>query len=173
VAYKRLIQETYSDKKQINTWRKSMEIKTKEYSLTPFESFRILYYDSIKKILLALVILTIIGLIVNYKLLVIFIGIMPILIMIKCWRFVNSRENACYLKKRRIDINNKKLSVYRDDGELMEVLLTNIVKVLKRKQYYLIYIAKDSFLYLPISAFNSSKDINEFELLLKQINNAK
>lgn len=49
------------------------------------------------------------------------------------------------------------------DGSEHKLNLENIIKTINRKEYYLIYISKHQFIYVPKYAFKSDEDRKTFE----------
>ncbi len=68
---------------------------------------------------------------------------------------------------RNCEVSNNYSTTIFIDGSLFKVHFNNFTKATKESEYYFLYIGKINFYYLPLRAFNSENDINEFEAALK------
>lgn len=144
-----------------------MEIKTKEFSMSNQDYFKIIYFDGLKRLALGFV-LMIIGAIYAYTLeLTIIVIIVFCIVTLRYWKYAYSKKNTFYFKKRYMIITDDMLSSYLDDGSSQHIKWANMIRTIKRHKYYLVLLAKYSFIYIPVSAFNTPEDVQGFEELIK------
>lgn len=142
-----------------------MEIKTKDFELTRKEYFKILMINYFRWWFIAFIFVIGIFLRKNWYWQ---IGLLYcIWLIIYFWFYANSKKNKIFFKRRRFEINDDFLIGYLEDGSLDKLKIDNIVKVIRKARYYLLYMSKSSFIYFPLEIFSSSEDINNFDALLK------
>lgn len=142
-----------------------MIIKTKEFRLTEKEYFKISLVNTSKKMFLTIILFLL--LLTSWAAKLFFIALFPLYISIYYWFYSQSKKNKIFFKKHTIEINDNFLTAYFEDESLDKINLNNIIKVVKRKKYYLLYIAIAKYIYLPVAGFYSEQDMNNFETLLK------
>jgi hypothetical protein len=84
--------------------------------------------------------------------------------------FINLKKTQSILNfiARYWEIDENFISIYYEDGSLSKLRFEHLVKAIKLGEYYLLFMtAAGYFHYLPISAFESEKDIHRFDLFLK------
>ena len=86
------------------------------------------------------------------------------------WRYVASPENRVVFEKRRFEIDEDFIHGYVDDGSYARTTWRHVVRVVNSATYYLLYISKAQFFYLPYDAFASEADRGEFEAFLHKQN---
>jgi len=80
------------------------------------------------------------------------------------YRHTKSKDNSIFFIERRMILNNGKISFVNENISLLsEISFDFIIKKVVREKYYLLYLSKNSFFYVPKSAFKSFEDMNEFE----------
>ena len=99
----------------------------------------------------------------------IYIIVLPIYLIINAWRFANSKDNKLFLIERYFNIYEDKIVGILDDGSESSIKLENFIKVLEFKEFYLLYISKTQYIYIPKSSFKSLQDKEWFnnEIVLK------
>lgn len=145
-----------------------MEIKTKDFELTKKEYFKILMINYFKWWFIAFIFLM--GIFVRK---IFYWGVILaycIWLILYFWFYTNSKKNKIFFKKRHFEINDDFLICYLEDGSLDKIKIDNIIKVIKKPKYYLLFISKNNFIYLPLEIFSSSEDIKNFDSLFKSKN---
>ena len=146
-------------------------IKTKRFQYTPKEFFNILMVRYIKRrwwlfawIWILALILILIG---NQDFLTFYlIGfaiVYPVLVMFQCWRYVNSKANQLLLSERHYELDTDKINGILDEDTRSAIKLEHFIKVEFIRNTYLLFIAKNQFVYIPADAFESEEDIKWFE----------
>lgn len=63
-------------------------------------------------------------------------------------------------------VTSDHLEIAMENGTKVTILWTNFVKAVKKKNYYLLYLSKVQFHYLPFDAFWNEGDQKSFENIL-------
>ncbi|HLO84707.1 MAG TPA: YcxB family protein [Nostocaceae cyanobacterium] len=83
------------------------------------------------------------------------------------WNFNKLMPVANFIP-RYWEIDENFLFIYYEDGSSSKFRFEHLIQAVKTKEYYLLYLtAAGQFHYIPVTAFESEKDINRFELLLQ------
>jgi uncharacterized membrane protein YqjE len=146
-------------------------IKTKRFKYTPKELFKLLILRYARKrwwLFAWILILTIIMILLDNKdsftyFLIVFAIIYPVLLVIQFWRYVNSKANKLLLSERHYEIDQDKINGILDEDTHSTVKIEHFIKVEFIYNTYLLLIAKNQFLYIPIDAFESEDDRRWFE----------
>jgi len=146
-----------------------MHIKTNKFSMSRKEFFLISARKLLRPSMIVCMIIIFLGLLFrpgDYILrgVVIFILICFYLI----WRSTCSKENKIFFKERRYEITDDFLYAYLNDGTEDKLNLENITKITATKKYYLIFMSKATFFYLPIDALVSEEDKNTLDNFIKE-----
>ncbi|MBW4662702.1 MAG: YcxB family protein [Chroococcus sp. CMT-3BRIN-NPC107] len=153
-----------------------MIIKTKEFNTSKAE-FRhvinIAYYRSIKDLIIGLASFTIIIVFCSgFNSLAVSIAIWSGILLgyLLIFPFLNTSAKSqpgLHLKNRTCEITDNYFSMTFEDGSLTKVHFNNYLKINRESEWYFLYMTQVMFEYLPLRAFNSEKDINEFETMMK------
>ena len=146
-------------------------ITTKKVKLTPKELFSILILRYIKKrwwlfiwIWVLALILGLDGINDSFDLFfIVFAIIYPILLLIQFWRYVTSKDNKILLLERYYEIDNEKINGIIDKDTYSPIKLEHFIKADLIRETYLLYIAKNQFIYIPIDSFENDSDRLWFE----------
>jgi hypothetical protein len=146
-------------------------ITTKKVKLTPKDLFSILILRYIKKrwwlfiwIWGLALILGLDGINDSFDVFfIVFAIIYPILLLIQFWRYVTSKDNKILLLERYYEIDNEKINGIIDKDTYSPIKLEHFIKVDLIRKTYLLYIAKNQFVYIPIDSFESDSDREWFE----------
>src|SRR5690554_681174 len=146
-------------------------ITTKKVKLTPKELFSILILRYIKKrwwlFVWIWLLAIILGLKEQYdyfdKFFIVFAIIYPILLIIQFWRYVVSKDNKLLLLERYYEIDAEKINGIIDKDTYSSIKLGHFIKADLIKKIYLLYIAKNQFIYIPIDSFENDSDREWFE----------
>ena len=146
-------------------------IKTKRFKYTPKELFSILLMRYAKKrwwLFAWIWILGIIMIIIDNQdsFTYFFIGfsiVYPVLLVIQFWRYVNSNSNKILLLERFYEIDNDKVNGIIDEDTHSTIKLEHFIKVEFIRNTYLLFIAKNQFVYIPVDSFESDDDRKWFE----------
>lgn len=152
-----------------------MPIKTKTFNLTVKEFRRILNIDHLKRIRFVLILFSALAL-VNL-LLALIAGEFP-WVVILCLLFIAyyvslpfivsmKRQQQLNFINRYCEFDESFFTVFYGDGSIVKLKYEHFVKVIKCSEYYFLYTSLAQFHYLPISAFETEKDIHRFDLLLE------
>jgi hypothetical protein len=93
-----------------------------------------------------------------------------LLIMIISPFLINMKkvQPAANFIARYWEMDENFISIYYEDGSMSKFRFEHLVKAAKQSEFYLLYITMaGQFHYLPISAFETEKDIHRFELFLE------
>lgn len=86
------------------------------------------------------------------------------------WRHVHSPENRNIFTSRRVEFSREFVSGFVHDGSFGKNRLDNIIKAVHTSEYFLLYLADDQYIYLPVAAFYSEDDMAHLKELLKTHN---
>jgi len=86
----------------------------------------------------------------------------PILLVWQFWRYANSKDNKLFLLERYYEIEKGKINGVIDDDTSSPIKIEHFIKVDLIKNTYLLFIAKNQFIYIPIDSFQSKNDLNWF-----------
>ncbi len=78
-------------------------------------------------------------------------------------RYAYSKENKVFLLGRYYEIDSDMITGIMEDGTSQPLKTEHFIKIIKTSKYYLLYIAKSQFIYLPVDAFSNNTDIEWFE----------
>jgi hypothetical protein len=146
-------------------------IKTQEIKITANEFFRLILSIYLKKrwwlvvwiwiLVVALLLSGSIGLI-EISLLA-FILLFQVIIVGQYWFYAHSKDNRIYLMARHYEISTDEVVEWMEDGTSSTIKTGRFIKALKTSSYYLLYVAKNEYIYLPINAFQCLADLEWFE----------
>lgn len=146
-------------------------ITTKKVKLTPKKLFSILILKYIKKRWWLFIWIWVLALILGLDgindsfdvFFIVFAIVYPILLLIQFWRYVTSKDNKILLLERYYEIDNEKINGIIDQDTYSPIKLEHFIKVDLIRKTYLLYIAKNQFVYIPIDSFESDLDRQWFE----------
>ena len=84
-----------------------------------------------------------------------------------------SRENKIFFEQRRCEIDQEFLTCSLDDGSSEKLRWSHIVRVVRRSDYWLLYISGSQFIYLPDYSFEYDGDREAFARLLEGVGRAQ
>jgi hypothetical protein len=82
-------------------------------------------------------------------------------------RYVTSPENGIFFVARYYVFDEEKIHVYMHDDTLSTTRLDSLIKIIRTQEYFLLFVAKSLFHYLPLDAFETEEDLARFEALLQ------
>jgi hypothetical protein len=146
-------------------------IITKKVKLTPKELFSILILRYIKKRWWLFIWIWVLALILGLDgindtfdiFFIVFAIIYPILLLIQFWRYVTSKDNKILLLERYYKIDHEKINGIIDTDTYSPIKIEHFKKVDLIRKTYLLYIAQNQFVYIPIDSFESDSDKVWFE----------
>jgi hypothetical protein len=103
-------------------------------------------------------------------LLILLLIIFQFILVAQYWIFAHSKKNKIYLQTRHFEINTDQIVEYVEDGTSNKYSTEQFLKVMKTGRYYLLFVARNEFLYLPVSAFRSPEDREWFENVVEKKN---
>jgi hypothetical protein len=148
-------------------------IETEKYSQSPKTYFNIVLKTRIKKRgwLYGLIIL--LGLIHLYLYLIndvessivwaIFCFLYPLFIYIYLYRFSYSKDQREFLDEKQLFFDAEKIKIVENDGGQGEFPYSRINRVKTEKDFWMLYISKSQFIYVPKNIFYTEADCKEFE----------
>ena len=95
----------------------------------------------------------------------------PVIFIIQFWLFATSKENKIFLLERHYSIYEDKIVGTLSDGTDNIIKLEHLIKSIQTKRYFLLYISKNQFIYIPNDSFKNDKDKEWF--IMKIIMNIK
>ena len=94
---------------------------------------------------------------------IVFAIIYPILLMIQYWRYATSKDNKLMLLERYYEIDGEKIKGIIDQDTISLIKTEHFIRVDLIRNTYLLYIAKNQFIYIPIDSFETDADREWFE----------
>lgn len=80
------------------------------------------------------------------------------------WSYASSKENKLFFRKRYYKIDKDNITAFFDEGNNSSLVeMKYVIKYKFISNSYLLFIAKDRFLYLPIDSFHTKDDLNWFK----------
>ncbi len=153
-----------------------MVIKTKSFSFTKAIYFTILLKNSLKSNWWVLVLLAGLAGYQSTK------GWSPALawcggglvafvlyLVFRCWRHTAAKHNPLFYADRHFEIDSQFLNCRFADGTLNQIKLASMKRIVRTAQHYELYLSRKQFIYLPVTAFASQRDLNLFQTLLKGV----
>jgi len=146
-------------------------IKTQNIKITANEFFRLIFSIYLKKrwwlvawIWILIIILLFSGRIgfVEITLLALIL-LFQVIIVGQHWFYAHSKDNRLYLLARYYEIDRAQIIEVMEDGTTSTIRTERFIKVMKTPKYYLLYVARNEYIYLPVSAFESLDDQEWFE----------
>ena len=154
-----------------------MKIKTKTFQVTAKQLKQLItshYFRQRKRLLigcgLGMIItaivsfssINLIGFTIYFAFILLVFTLPPFLMNMK-----KTQPSANFLP-RYWEIDAEFMTIYFEDGSLSKFRFEHLCKADKIAEYYLLYLTPAGYFhYLPIAAFESEKDINQFELFLE------
>lgn len=150
-------------------------IQTKEFSLSKKEYIKIVLLTRFKKswwlyslmILLGILSLPKFGTDSFSTFFILFSFSYPILISIYLYFWASSKEHKPIFSKTTMSFTNEYLFFEREGNE-SKLIVNSIQKVLSKNEYWLIYISKGQFIYIPKNIFHNADDFQSFSQLVNQ-----
>jgi len=146
-------------------------IKTQEIKITANEFFRLILSIYLKKrwwllawIWILVIILLLGGSIGMIEIfLLAFILLFQVIIVGQYWFYAHSKDNRIYLMARHYEIDTDQVVEMMEDGTSSTIRTERFIKMMKTPRYYLLYVARNEYIYLPVKAFQSLADLEWFE----------
>lgn len=95
--------------------------------------------------------------------LILFCILFPLLLIIQFWRYAYSKQNKIFLLERYYEIEPDMITGIMQDGTSQPIKIEHFIKVIKSSKYYLMYIAKAQFIYVPFDSFKTPSDKEWFD----------
>lgn len=146
-------------------------IKTQNIKITANEFFRLILSIYLKKRwwLVAWIWILIIILLFSGHIGLIEITLLTLILLFQAiivgqyWFYAHSKDNRLYLLARYYEIGLDQVVELMEDGTTSTIRNERFIKVMKTTRYYLLYVARNEYIYLPVSAFESLADQEWFE----------
>ena len=146
-------------------------IKTKRVKLTPKDLFLILILRYIKKCWWLFAWISFLAIIfglngINDSFDIFFIAfaiIYPILIVIRFWIHVTSKDNKSFFLERHYEMDNEKINGIIDQDTFSTQKIELFIKVEFIQKTYLLFFSKSQFMYIPANSFESDADREWFD----------
>lgn len=150
-------------------------IQTKDFSLSKKEYIKIVLITRFKKSWWLFLLMILIGILSLPKFgtdsfstfFVIFSFSYPFLISIYLYLSASSKDHKPIFSKTKLSFNNEKL-IFERQGNESKIIPDSIQKVLSKNEYWLIYISKGQFIYVPKNIFHNSDNFESFSQLIEQ-----
>lgn len=150
-------------------------IQTKEFSISKQQYFKIILISRLKKSWWLYLLMFFLGILSIPKfgtdnfstLFVLFSFSHPFLMFIYLYFWVNSKGHSPIFSKTKFSFNTEYLHFERDGNE-SKLIPNSIQKAVSKKEYWLIYVSKGQFIYVPKNIFLSTDDYESFSQLIKQ-----
>ncbi|MDP2940897.1 MAG: hypothetical protein Q8N85_01380 [Candidatus Omnitrophota bacterium] len=144
-----------------------MYIKTSDFILTKEKYFQIITTSYFKTRWWLIFILLLLFFYAKVASLVVLIIFWFAFALIYFWFFTTSKKNKIFFASRYYEINDEFIIGYLKDGSIDKINLSNIVKAMKMPKYYLLYISRTNFVYLPLECLQSEEDRKNLVNLLE------
>lgn len=92
------------------------------------------------------------------------IVLFQLVIIAQYWFYAHSKDNRIYLLSRYYEIDTDRIIETMEDGTSSIIKNERFIKVMKTTSYYLLYVARNEYVYLPVSSFESLDDREWFEV---------
>lgn len=146
-------------------------IKTKEVTLTANEFFFLLLSIYIKRrwwVLVwiwGMILILLFGSQMSYVeyMVSVFLILLQIIQVLQYWLYAHARDNRIYLLPRYFVIDNDQVTEYMNDGTSSVIKLDKVIRVMQVRKSYLLFVARNEYIYLPFDAFESPEDIKWLE----------
>jgi hypothetical protein len=146
-------------------------IKTQNIKLTANDFFRLILSIYLKRRwwLVAWIWILVVTLLLSRNIdlieisLLAFILFFQVVIVGQYWFYAHSKDNRIYLLARCYEIEPAQIIEVMEGGTTSTIRTERFIKVMKTPRYYLLYFARNEYIYLPVSAFESLADIDWFE----------
>ncbi len=79
------------------------------------------------------------------------------------WLYAHSKDNRIYLLPRFFEISSEQVVEWMDDGTSSTIKTERIIRVMRTGKCYLLFIAKNEYIYLPFIAFETDADRKWFD----------
>ena len=154
-------------------------IETSRFSLTKKDFFQLLLHRYLKKRWWLLLWIIVLAILVNIMeddfdsftlFITVFAVIYPLLLFWKLSQYTNSKDNKLFYLERYAHISTEEIVVFLDDDTSSTMKLGHFIKTERIKNYHLLFLAKDNFIFIPEVAFKTNQDKIWFENeILKKI----
>jgi hypothetical protein len=152
-----------------------MVIVTKQFSLGRRDYYRILLMEYFRRNWLVYVVIlgfTVVEIFLHSTFLIIY-GVAAAALLacyraFSIYRYTGDSQNRNLFVTRRIEITADSVTVRSEDQGEDKFLFNSIVRAVRAKNHYRLYLAKNLFHYLPFDAFESEAERVGFDRLLVQ-----
>lgn len=87
-----------------------------------------------------------------------------LILIIQYWVYAHSKYNRIYLLPRCFEITEEQIVELMDDGTSSTIKKERFIKVMRTGKCFLLFVAKNEYVYLPFAAFESEADLEWFDL---------
>lgn len=153
-----------------------MLIRTKQFQISPKELRGIIAVDYYKRMKLTLIICSVL-VVINIILSIIqnqfswwllyFLGFIAYIVSVPLWLRLQGRTSELNFQSRYCEMDEDFFAIFFEDGSITKLRYEHFMKVVKKGEYYFLYMTKVQFHYLPVAAFESEKDMHRFDLFLE------
>mgnify|MGYP000913824564 CR=1 FL=1 len=89
--------------------------------------------------------------------------LLQVFLVLQYWFYAHSKDNRIYLLPRFFEITSDQIMEQMDDGTSSTIKTDRIIRVMQTGKCYLLFIAKNEYIYLPFSAFEREADREWFD----------
>lgn len=89
-----------------------------------------------------------------------------IFIFVHLYIFAHSKDKEVFLSQKHLFFNDEALRVEESTGGFGELPYHRITKVVDNKNYWMLYLSKNQFIYVPKDIFYSETDFERFRQLI-------
>lgn len=151
-------------------------IKTAKYIFPPFTYFKIVIKQNLKKSwwLYALCFLFAMKQLFSddrseFSIFMIVFGIVYLpVVLIYYYFWATNKKNEPLFVERQLIFDNGKIVITAQNGITSELLVNHIQKTIENTEYFLLYISKSQFIYLPKKAITNDSELVELKRILKK-----
>lgn len=87
----------------------------------------------------------------------------PVIIYISLYRFAHSKNQKIFLSERQLFFNSEIFKIVENDGSFSEIPYTKIANTVSKVEYWMLYLNKNNYIYVPKNIFYKKEDFEKFE----------
>ena len=149
-------------------------IETKPYSLTKKIYTKIVFLKRLKNTWWLYSLLIIVGLVnlfyakeSNYFYIV-FAFAYPILTFVYLYFWSNSKKQQLIFAETKMAFDENYLFFIKNENEI-KIPYKNIQNIVNKESFWMLYLVKREFIYVPKTIFYSDEDLNKFKFFIKKL----
>ncbi len=94
--------------------------------------------------------------------------LIPLFVVVYLWRFSVSDENKEFLSEKQLFFDSEKIKIIDANQNEGIIPYQQIQFIKDSPNYWLLYIGKNQFFYIPKNIFNTPEDFDKFQQFIQQ-----